>query len=95
MYGADCERQFSLRRLDAVLSEAEQGEHLAKEMLKVCVGVGGGVGGVGVGVGVERWVGWGAGRGGGGAAAGQGLGGGGTTACTTEDGGMPGMEGSG
>lgn len=36
LYGAGCEKQFSLRRLEAVLSEAEQAEHLQREMLKVC-----------------------------------------------------------
>ena len=35
LYGAACEKQFSLRRLEAVLTEAEQQEHLQKEMLKV------------------------------------------------------------
>lgn len=35
VYGPGCEKQFSLRRLEAVLGEAEQAEHLAKEMLKV------------------------------------------------------------
>ncbi|PRW58303.1 Structural maintenance of chromosomes flexible hinge domain-containing 1 [Chlorella sorokiniana] len=35
VYGAGCEKQFSLRRLEAVLSEVEQQEHLQREMLKV------------------------------------------------------------
>ncbi|KAL4443930.1 hypothetical protein ABPG75_011667 [Micractinium tetrahymenae] len=35
LHGSACEKQFSLRRVDAVLSEAEQQEYLAKEMLKV------------------------------------------------------------
>ena len=34
VYGTGCEKQFSLRRLEAVLSEAEQQEHLQREMLK-------------------------------------------------------------
>lgn len=47
VYGAACEKQFSLRRLEVVLTEAEQQEHLAKELLKVRPGVGqaGGQGG--------------------------------------------------
>ena len=35
VYGPACEKQFSLRRLGAVLKEAEAEEHLQKEMLKV------------------------------------------------------------
>lgn len=35
VYGGGCEKQFSLRRLEAVLSEAEQQEHMQREMLKV------------------------------------------------------------
>ena len=35
VYGPACEKQFSLRRLGAVLTEAETDEHLQKEMLKV------------------------------------------------------------
>jgi len=40
LYGAGCEKQFSLRRLEAVLTEAEQQEHLSKELLKVGWGEG-------------------------------------------------------
>lgn len=35
VYGAGCEKQFSLRRLEGVLTEAEQQEHVQREMLKV------------------------------------------------------------
>lgn len=35
VYGAGCEKQFSLRRLEGVLSDAEQQEHVQREMLKV------------------------------------------------------------
>jgi hypothetical protein len=35
VYGPATEKQFSLRRLDAVLSEAEQEEHMQKELLRV------------------------------------------------------------
>lgn len=35
VYGPSCEKQFSLRRLEAVLSEAEQQDHLQKELLRV------------------------------------------------------------
>lgn len=34
LHGSGCEKQFSLRRIEAVMSEAEQLEYLAKEMLK-------------------------------------------------------------
>ena len=35
VYGAACEKQFSLRRLEGALTEVEEREHLQKEMLKV------------------------------------------------------------
>ena len=47
VYGAGCEKAISLRRLDGVLSEAEQQEHTQKELLKVGAAGGGRLGGRG------------------------------------------------
>lgn len=41
VYGPACEKQYSLRRMEAVLSEAEEAEHVQKELLRVGAAAGG------------------------------------------------------
>lgn len=40
LHGSACEKQFGIRRIEAVLSEEEQEEHLARELLKASGGAG-------------------------------------------------------
>jgi hypothetical protein len=42
VYGPACEKRYSLRRMEAVLSEAEEAEHVQKELLRVGASAGGG-----------------------------------------------------